>query len=223
LDAGEGIIAYEMASMRLLLINTCGLEGVVALAEDSAVVELARLPGRGSSEHLMPAVRQLMDGRGWRVRDLAAIGVVIGPGSFTGVRAGLSAAKGLCEAGAVGMVALSRLELVAAAVEGKAVALLDAGRGEFYCGVYRDGVRMGEDLIKADAVPALRNDGVLVTCEVRVAETLGSGVLLVAEPGPSAMLALVLRRIEAGDWSDVAAVDANYLRRTDAELLVKGR
>ncbi len=135
----------------------------------------------------------------------------------------MSAAKGLCEAGAVGMIALSRLELVAAAAAGKGIALLDAGRGEFYCGVYRDGFRIGEDLIKADAVPALRNEGVLLTCEARVAESLGSGVLLVAEPGPSAILALALGRIEAGDWSDAAAADANYLRRTDAELLVKGR
>jgi hypothetical protein len=36
------------------------------------------------------------------------------------------------------------------------------------------------------------------------------------------MLALAMARIEANDWSDVAAQDANYLRRTDAELLVKG-
>jgi tRNA threonylcarbamoyladenosine biosynthesis protein TsaB len=46
---------------------------------------------------------------------------------------------------------------------------------------------------------------------------------LVQEPGPEPMLAMTLRRIEASAWSDVASVDANYLRRTDAELLVKGR
>ena len=67
---------------------------------------------------------------------MKAIGVVVGPGSFTGVRVGLSAVKGLCDAGGVGMVAMSRLELVARAVPAVdgliAVALLDAGRGEFY-------------------------------------------------------------------------------------------
>jgi len=225
--------------MRFLLINTCGAEGVVALAEDHAVVAVERLPGRGSSEHLMPAVRRLFADRGWKVNELAAVGVVIGPGSFTGVRVGLSAAKGLCEAGGVGMIAMSRLALVAAELElsdptsqnrdmghpdcGDVVALLDAGRGEYYCGVYRDGARVSEDLLRADAVRALMEKGVAATCEARVAESLGSGVLLVAEPSPEDMLAMVLRRIEAEEWSDVAAADANYLRRTDAELLVKGR
>src|SRR5580698_1317011 len=124
--------------MKILLINTCGAEGVVALAEDGAVVAAEVLPGRSSSEQLMPAVRRLMEARNWRVRELAAVAVVIGPGSFTGVRVGLSAAKGLCEAGGVGLVAMSRLALVAGS-EGEVVALLDAGRGDYYAGLYRDG------------------------------------------------------------------------------------
>ena len=214
--------------MRLLLIDTCGAEGVVALAEDASVVAVERLPGRSSSEHLVPAVRRLMEVQGWRTRDLAAVAVVNGPGSFTGVRVGLSAAKGLCEAGGVGMIALSRLALVAAeSGDGEVVALLDAGRGEYYCGVYLDGVRVREDLLPADAAKALilggRWPGRAVACEARVAESLGSGVHLIAEPGAEPMLAMALRRIEKDDWSDVATVDANYLRRTDAELLAMGR
>ena len=203
------------------MINTCGTEGIVALAEDAAVLAVERLPGRGSSEHLIPVVRRLMEGQAWRVRDLAAIAVVNGPGSFTGVRVGLSAAKGLCEAGGVGMIALSRLALVAGSREGESVALLDAGRSEYYCGVYRDGVRVSEDLLKMDPVRELLTQQRAVTCEERVAESLGSGVELVAEPGAEEMLAMALQRIQANEWSDVATVDANYLRRTDAELLVK--
>lgn len=208
-----------------MLINTCGADGVVALAEEASVVAVETLPGRGASEHLVPAVRRLMEARGWRVRDLAAVGVVNGPGSFTGVRVGLSAAKGLCEAGGVGMVAMSRLALVAAelAADGEVVALLDAGRGEYYCGVYESGTPLTEDLLKAGEVREWTARGRAVTCEARVAESLGGGVALVQEPGPEPMLAMTLRRIEASAWSDVASVDANYLRRTDAELLVKGR
>ncbi len=212
--------------MRLLLINTCGAEGVVALAEDSHVVAVELLPGRSSSENLLPAVRRLMEAQSWRVGELAAVVVVIGPGSFTGVRVGLSAAKGLCEAGAVGMLAMSRLALVAAAVEsssGEVLAVLDAGRGEYFCGLYRDGLRVSEELLRAEEVTALRQDWRVVTCEARVAESLAVGVDLVAEPGPDEMLAMARIRIQAGDWSDVATVDANYLRRTDAEILVHGR
>jgi tRNA threonylcarbamoyladenosine biosynthesis protein TsaB len=208
--------------MRFLLINTCGGEGVVALADEQGVIAAEALPGRGTSEALMPAVRRLFAGVTFGVGDLEAVGVVNGPGSFTGVRVGLSAAKGLCEAGGVGMVAMSRLALVAEAVDAEdVVAVLDGGRGEFYCGVYRGGEPVSEELLREEEARASMAGGVAVTCEARVAERLG--VRLVAEPGAEAMRGMVLRRIAAGTWSDVATVDANYLRRTDAELLVQAK
>jgi tRNA threonylcarbamoyladenosine biosynthesis protein TsaB len=95
------------------------------------------------------------------------------------------------------------------------VALLDGGRGEFFFGVYEDGVKVSEGVGSEAEVSALLGRG--VTCEARVAGRLG--VRLVGEPSAEAMLAEVLRRVALGEWSDVGQVDANYLRRTDAELL----
>src|SRR5271154_5240959 len=126
--------------MRLLLIHTAGGEGSVALGDTAltqAIVATEVLAGRTSSERLVPAVRRLMETSGFRLSELAAVVVVYGPGSFTGVRVGVSAAKGLSEAGGVPLVAVSRLALLAAGVDGagEAVhAVLDAGRGEFYYG-----------------------------------------------------------------------------------------
>ncbi len=201
-----------------LLVNTCGGEGVVALAGEGGVRAVEGLPGRGTSEHLMPAVRRVLGER--KVAELAGIGVVVGPGSFTGVRVGLSAMKGLCEAGGVGMIAMSRLELVGRAVSegGDAVALLDAGRGEFYCRA-----KGWERLVGREEAVAAMEWGAVVTCEARVAEALGGGVMLVEEPGAEEMLGFVQERVRAGAWSDVATVDANYLRRTDAELAAERR
>src|SRR5580700_4835654 len=127
--------------MRVLLIDTAGAEGSVALADtelERAVVAAEVLPGRTSSERLLPAVRRLMEERGWKLKELKAVVVVHGPGSFTGVRVGVSAAKGLSEAGGVGIVAVSRLALLAASGEGdgRVNAVLHAGRGEFYYGEY---------------------------------------------------------------------------------------
>src|ERR1700727_701309 len=125
--------------MRLLLIHTSGGEGSVALAKGQEIVAVEVLPGRSSSERLVPAVRRLMESNRWVLSDLKALVVVHGPGSFTGGRVGLSAAKGLSEAGDVPLIAVSRLALLgAAAGEGdKTVhAVLDAGRGEFYYGEY---------------------------------------------------------------------------------------
>ena len=55
----------------------------------------------------MPAIRRLLEARGWKLGELSAVVVVHGPGSFTGVRVGLSAAKGLSEAASIPLIAVS--------------------------------------------------------------------------------------------------------------------
>jgi len=206
-----------------LLLNTCGDPGVAALADEAGVLAAESLPGRGTSEYLMPAIRTLLTSRGLTVGELAGVGIVIGPGSFTGVRVGLAAAKGLCDAVGLGMVGMSRLALVAASagLGGRIVAVLDGGRGEFYCGLYADGEMIGEELLKESATRHWMADAEAVTCEARVAESLG--IRMVEEPGAEALRKMFLARVAAGSWSDVATMDANYLRRTDAELLVKAK
>lgn len=212
--------------MRFLLMHTSGGEGSVALADTEladAVVTSETMPGRSSSERLVPAVRRLMEARGWRLRDLTAVVVIHGPGSFTGVRVGLSAAKGLCEAGGVPLIAVSRLALLAAcAGDGAVHAVLDAGRGEFYYGEYVGRRLVREALLSESEVRAAAGGGVVVACEAKVVEALaGLHPRLVAEPAAGDALAFAMERAAAGDFDDAALVDANYLRRSDAEIFAK--
>jgi tRNA threonylcarbamoyladenosine biosynthesis protein TsaB len=216
--------------MRILLIHTAGSEGSVALADTEAarpIIATEVLPGRTSSERLVPAVRRLMAGLEWRSSELTAVVVAHGPGSFTGVRVGVSAAKGLSEAGGVPLIAVSRLALLAASVDGgggPVHAVLDAGRGEFYFGEYVGRRRVREVLMSGEDVRAAAVDGIVVACEAKVAEGLGAlglGVKMVDEPSAGDALPLALARIEAGDFDDAATLDANYLRRTDAEIFAK--
>jgi len=213
--------------MRLLLIHTGGSEGTVALAEEGRIVAVEVLPGRTSSELLLPAVRRLMAECGWRVRELAAIGVVSGPGSFTGVRVGLSAAKGLSEAGEVPLVAVSRLGLLAAKVgkgDGLVHAVLDAGRGEFYYGRYLGWERVEELLVKAEDLVGLVEGGVVIVCEPKVAAALeGMGPMEVEEPVAGDLLPLVKERVAKREFDDAVTLDANYLREMDAEILARMR
>jgi tRNA threonylcarbamoyladenosine biosynthesis protein TsaB len=212
--------------MRFLLMHTSGSEGSVALADTEladSVVASETLPGRSSSERLVPAVRRLMEARGWKLHDLTAVVVVHGPGSFTGVRVGLSAAKGLCEAGGVPLIAVSRLALLAECAGGGTVhAVLDAGRGEFYYGEYVGRRLVREALLSEDEVRAAVGGGVVVVCEAKVAEALaGMRPRLVAEPAAGDALAFAVERAAAGDFDDAALADANYLRRSDAEIFAK--
>ncbi|HEX7158927.1 MAG TPA: tRNA (adenosine(37)-N6)-threonylcarbamoyltransferase complex dimerization subunit type 1 TsaB [Edaphobacter sp.] len=214
--------------MRFLLIDTCGSEGSVALADtenEPAVVASERLPGRSSSERLMPAVRQAMEASGWRLKDLTAMVVVHGPGSFTGVRVGLSAAKGFSEAAGVPLIAVSRLALLAALAGGadeRVVAVLDAGRGEFYMGEYVGHRCLREVLADAAEVDVSSAGGAVVACEPRMAEVLARlEPRIVKEPSAEDALPFAIERVAAKEFDDVAMLDANYLRRTDAQIFAK--
>ena len=213
--------------MRLLLIHTAGEEGSVALADTSlakAMIASEMLPGRSSSERLVPAVRRLMEAQGWKLGGLAAVVVVHGPGSFTGVRVGVSAAKGLSEAGGVPLIAVSRLALVAGGVEGDGTvhAVLNAGRGEFYYGEYAGRRCVREALLTREETLGAAAGGVVVVCEAQVAETLAElKPRLRNEPSAAEALPFAMDGMAAGIFDDAALLDANYLRRTDAEIFVK--
>ena len=213
--------------MRLLMIHTAGREGSLALADTSlSHPEVASevLPGRSSSEMLVPAVRRMMISRYWKLDQLAAIVVVHGPGSFTGVRVGVSAAKGFGEAARVPLIAVSRLTLLAGAMrnEERVHVALDAGRGELYYGEYVGRQRMRESLVSREEAIAAAAGGVVVVCEAGVAEALVQlNPVVVGEPSAADTLSFAMERIAAKDFEDTALLDANYLRRTDAEIFAK--
>lgn len=231
--------------MRLLLIDTCGQEGSLALVDTELalpVMESVMLVGRVASERLIPELRRLMGAHRLRMGDLTAIGVVAGPGSFTGVRVGMAAAKGLCEAGLVPLVMVSRLAVLAEkagelanGVPEPRHALLDAGRGEFFYGRYEAGEASIEALLGGEAVlTAVAGEGRVGWCEESVGLALGKLDVLgnLAESGGSEVvrvdglraadaLGLVRARVEQGAFDDVASSDASYLRRTDLEMLAR--
>ncbi|HWB33427.1 MAG TPA: tRNA (adenosine(37)-N6)-threonylcarbamoyltransferase complex dimerization subunit type 1 TsaB [Acidobacteriaceae bacterium] len=219
--------------MRLMLIDTCGAQGSVAIADTGCaplLVKKATLPGRSASERLVAEARGLAAGSRIALASLDAIAVVNGPGSFTGVRVGLSAAKGLCEALSIPLIAISRLAVLtfhAKAPQGERVrAVLDAGRGEFYCGEYLDGLCTGEALMSRDELMELARPDMgkhrIAVCEDGVFTALGElRPQMVDEPDAAAAIPLAVMRGEAGRFDDVATVDANYLRRTDKEIFVK--
>ena len=135
-----------------------------------------------------------------------------GPGSFTGVRVGLAAAKGLCEAAGLPLAAVSRLEMlaVAAGLE-DGLAVLDAGRGEFYVRVVARESAVQEVLCGLDELREMAAGGRVVVAEERLLDRL-SGLqpeMIILDAARA--LPLVLREFKVGS-EDAALVDANYVR-----------
>ena len=202
--------------MIVLAIDTCGSSGSVALGriESGAATVLAQteLAGKTYSAQLVPAIRAMLSAEGIDLATLEAIVAVNGPGSFTGIRVGLSTAKGLAEALQVPIVTVSRLEVLAWKGHTPSAAL-DAGRGEFY---FRQDTR--EFLLSGKDVPSGLT--ALSVCEPAAHWAFREAVL-VQRPTAADALSVAAPRLLAGDFADTASLDGNYVRRSDAEIFAK--
>ena len=137
----------DSPDMRVLAIDTSGLAGGVALVEgERTVAEYAFDMRLTYSERLLPAIDRVMADAGWVPSDLTGLAVAVGPGSFTGLRVGVSAVKGLALALACPVAAVPTLDALAAGLAGSALpvcAVLRARRHEVYASLYRwDGASM---------------------------------------------------------------------------------
>ena len=209
----------------LLGIDTCGTVGTVALATrtDSALKIIGQLElaaKKNSAELLIPQIRALLAAHGVSLQQLEALVVVRGPGSFTGVRIGLSTAKGLAEALDKPVTAVSRLAVLAHAAHAQAAAI-DAGRGEFYFGEYANGLAEEALLTRKQLADHAASLGAELAVFEETLQSAFPRARLVAPPTAADALHLALPRVLASDFDDPALLDANYLRRSDAEIFAK--
>lgn len=211
----------------LLAIDTCGPSGSVALGRipgrDLEILGQSELAGRSYSATLVSAVADLLHSAGFELSNVDGIVVVNGPGSFTGVRVGVSAAKGLAQGAGIPVVAMSRLEILSRK-SGVPSAALDAHRGEVYLRLERTGSAPLELLAGPEELAAVRPAPARVAvCDEGAAALLPRvwpQTQLVTTPPPLASDALRPGevRIVAGAAVDLALLDGHYLRRSDAEI-----
>ncbi len=196
---------------RLLLIDTCGETAGIALTCGEEVLAAEDIARGSASAEIIEAIRRLLQTQpGGQLRYLDAFGVVHGPGSFTGIRAGLAAAKGLCEAAGLPMAAVTRLEVLAnAAGLADGYAALDAGRAE----VYVREIATGREWLSTIADLQRQCHGErIVVAESRLADQLEGCETILRPLHAADSRAAVLRTLRLGG-SDVALTDANYVRQ----------
>ena len=182
---------------------------------------------RGHAEDLLFAVEAALGDAGATVADVTVVAVSVGPGSFTGVRVGVSTAKGLALARGVTLVAATSLEIVAAArsiVAGTRVALLDAKRGEVYAAAFDHALEtVGEPaLLRVEALPAWLASLPAPVVVLGDADLVDAGAAAAARapslPDPLVLAALGVARLRAGRAIDAALLEPVYLRAPDVTL-----
>lgn len=236
--------------MLLLAADTSGRSGSIALARGDAngsceVIEVVPLAGGTFSAQLVPQIAALLAAHGFSKHDVEAFAVATGPGSFTGLRIGLAAIKALAEILEKPIATVSLLEAVAvgAGRQGRVVTILDAGRGDVYCGEYEvsgeSACVQAERLVKLEDLFAEAQRGQLPSLETRNAPTGGTTLATsdqsLAEAARTAGLSISLveavdagtlarigwRKIQSDEAVSPEQLEANYIRRTDAEILAK--
>jgi tRNA threonylcarbamoyladenosine biosynthesis protein TsaB len=127
--------------MKILAIETTDQAGSVALLEGrTAVAETRLTTQQRSAQSLAPAIRDLLEAAAWRPIEIQLVAVAIGPGSFTGLRIGVTTAKTFAYAVGCEVVAVPTLEVVAAQmpdVPRQLLTVLDAGRQQVFSARFR--------------------------------------------------------------------------------------
>jgi tRNA threonylcarbamoyladenosine biosynthesis protein TsaB len=221
--------------MILLAVDTSGKPGSIALArcrsaEACEIIEVVALTGGTFSAELVPQIAALLDKHGFGKADIDGLAVVSGPGSFTGLRIGLAVIKALAEVLGKPIAALSLLEAlaIAAQLQGRILAALEAGRNEIFVGEYEVG-RAGTRMIRERLLN--RNEwldsasGQIVTPDPNLADAArlkGLHVVQVERPRSDAIAQLAWGKISAGETTSAEALEASYIGRSEAELFVKG-
>lgn len=211
----------------ILSLDTTSEFGSLALVNaEGAIAEFPMHSPDGFGHVLFGHLRHFLEQQRVGLNQIECFAAAAGPGSFTGVRVGLAAVKGLAEA--TGKPALGVSNLQAAAYYGTATlraVVLDARRGEVYGALYDAGLH----LIGAESVSSFPTwVAGLPSGKFEFVSTDFTPFAPLVDPAipvvtaPRALAAAVgqiaARALAAGDAGDPAGIDANYVRRSDAEL-----
>ena len=227
-----------------MAIDTCDAKGSAALRIDGCCVGLRLHGNEDYSSWLLPAVESLLAESQKTFRQLTLLAVATGPGSFTGVRVGLCAVKAWAEVYGIRVTGVSRLEALARRMpsEGLVAATYDAHRGQLFGGLYRRSAERWELLdeemviVPGEFVALVKAQaGGEAVCWVSMnpeqleslpgwEDQLDSGSSLIAVDSGVANLIGELGEARASrdEFTDVLQLDANYVRRSDAEIYWKG-
>jgi tRNA threonylcarbamoyladenosine biosynthesis protein TsaB len=223
-----------MAEPRLLIIETSGRVGQVALAQGESLLAVRRLDeARRHARDLAPAAAELLAAQGWRPRDLDGVLVSRGPGSYTGLRVGIMSAKALAYATGCALLAVDTFTAIAAQTPAEAVSvdvLADAHQDKVYVQRF---VRPAPDTVPAPATALAvrpfadwlqeRDPSACVTGpglrghEDRLSAGPSVTDSSLWDPRPESLLRLGLARLRAGERDDVWALEPLYVRPSSAE------
>ena len=230
--------------MKILALETATIAGSVAVVDDNeGLISEVRVDIKvAHSERLMPSVEWLLNASGLSINDIDAFAVSIGPGSFTGLRIGLSTAKGLAFATGKPLVPVKTLDAFARTLvycSYTICPMLDARKNEVYAGLYRwdddlckkivpETAISPEELlndIKGSGTILFTGDGAIKYREL-IEKIIGKDAVFAPSyrmsPSASSVAEIAFETLGQGDLPDPVSIIPFYIRKSEAEVLWKG-
>lgn len=211
--------------MTILSIDTTSERGSIALVQNASVTEEVALHAPdGFGQMLFPAIVDLLARHGFTLHDVDAFACASGPGTFTGVRIGLTAAKGLAESAGKLVAGVSNLKAMALYGEAHTRAVfLDARRKDVYAAVYDASLQVISPEVVVplgDWLASLQVDPDEYLCQdFKAFEFAGTAPRREVPWELAGAIGVIAAR--ENSFVDPAVLDANYVRKTDAELALK--
>ncbi len=223
--------------MKVLAVDTAtGSCSVAILEKESLLAEVTLVSNRTHSEHLMGMITEAIRLAGLTISDVDGFAVTRGPGSFTGIRIGLSTVKGLATASNKPVVGVSSLKALASQCYAPSILicpLIDARRGEVYYASYRyqEGhlLQLNSEQVAppGNVMPGLHEPCLFVGNGVvpyREVIRLRLGQLALFAPVSQSVIRaatvgfLGMKRLWDGDMGDLVRLAPRYIRPSDAEI-----
>jgi tRNA threonylcarbamoyladenosine biosynthesis protein TsaB len=222
--------------MRILAIETSTMLGGAAIMDGESLIAEARMNVKVThSERIMPEIAGILQMSGLNINDIDVFAIAIGPGSFTGLRVGLSTVKGLVYATGKKLVSVPTLEAFAWNLpfsQFQVCPLLDARKKEVYAGLFKWSDNgfvkvMNEQPVKIESLLSGINEPTVflgegaILYKEAIINALGERAIFAQPqfmvPSPSNVAHLGMKKALAGEFADPVALAPMYLRKSEAE------
>jgi tRNA threonylcarbamoyladenosine biosynthesis protein TsaB len=223
--------------MKILAVETATMLGGIAIMDGMTLKAESRINVKVThSERMMKEIDRTLKAAGMQIEDIDAFGISIGPGSFTGLRVGLSTIKGLVYATGKKFISVPTLEAFAwnsPFTNLQVCPMLDARRKEVYAAVFRwdeddfvkvvdhQALKVSNLLTMIDAPTLFLGEGALLNREL-IERELGDSAYFGTPPqmvpSPANVALLCMRKSEKGEFDDALKAVPAYHRRSEAEI-----
>lgn len=219
--------------MKILSIDTSSkICSVAILEKDNVVAQINLDNGRTHSENLMPIVSQILSENNLKLSDIDLISCSVGPGSFTGIRIGVSSIKAMAEVNKLPIASVTSLETLAQIDDfhKTKVALIDAKNNQVYCGIFDENCNKKEEFLADDILNIIEavkkyddivcvGDGAVLHKDLIIQNIPNANFSEVNEQYASYAGKIAYKKYLADDLKNADDIMPIYLRKSQAERM----